>query len=108
MRSCLFAILLVSTSAHAEFLDGNKLLATCRSTEIVDRADCLGYTTGVHDALVGVRICSPDGVTRGQVRDIVVAYLQNAPEERHKTADVLVGNVLGTLWPCKRPASRGV
>jgi hypothetical protein len=108
MRACLFSLLLVAAPVHAEFFDGNKLLSTCRSNQPIDMADCIGYVTGVYDTLAGVRICSPDGITRGQVRDIVLTYLQNAPEERHKTADVLIGNVLSALWPCKRPAGRGV
>jgi len=107
MRACLFALILVTAPAHAEFMDGDKLLATCKSSVPIEIADCFGYTTGVFDALSNALICSPDGITRGQVRDIVVAYLQSKPEERHKTADVLIGNVLSALWPCRRPTGRG-
>lgn len=92
----------LSTAAAGEFISGNTLLADCRSTSAVARMDCLGYVTGVHDALYGVTICSPQGVTRGQLRDVVVQALASRPEALHRSADRLVGAALAAAWPCEQ------
>lgn len=84
------------------FLTGNELLSKCNSTEMHLRTDCIGYVTGVFDAFSSITICAPNGVTRGQVRDVVVQYLNMIPSERHKAADLLVGAVLAATWPCQR------
>jgi hypothetical protein len=91
----------------AEFFDGNRLLAQCQSERLVDWADCLGYISGVHDALVTVSFCTPSGATRGQIRDVVVAALIGAPAVRHHSADRIVTGALRAAWPChEQPAAR--
>jgi hypothetical protein len=40
----------------------------------VNRAFALGYVIGVHDALSGIAVCTPDSITKGQVRDFVRIY----------------------------------
>jgi hypothetical protein len=97
-----FALFLaLSSPARAEFLDGNKLFSICTSGVLADRADCLGYTSGVFDALQSVRWCAPENVTRGQVRDIILQFLTNNPALRSQgSADVLIRSALEPVWPC--------
>jgi hypothetical protein len=45
--------------------------------------------------------CIPDGVTQGQVRDIVVRYLDQNPTIRHGPAQILITMALKESFPCK-------
>lgn len=107
------ACLAWSTIAHAEFFDGNSLLAKMNSASLADEMVALGYVMGVADAHREVTYCkSPETVTSGQMRDIVKIYLERYPQTRHYTADVLVGRALGIVWPCAKrepaPGSRAL
>lgn len=90
---------LLCANAHAEFWDGNKLHQRLNGSA-TEQWVALGYVTGVADALLGVTHCAPEGVTAGQVRDMVRNYLENTPAVRHFSADTLVSRVLKTTWPC--------
>lgn len=115
MKRLALAIALACTvvAARAEFFDGNKLLSVCDATSSVDVGDCLGYTSGVYDAISGSVICPEQysgRITRGQVRDIVVQYLRQNPALRSLTADLLIREALKPLWPCRNanpPAPAG-
>jgi len=98
----LAVLLLVSIPARAEFFTGNELLSRMDSESLVDRSMALGYVVGVSDMGDGVVHCPPNGVTTGQVRDIVRSYLVRNPSERHMTGDVLINKALRAVWPCKR------
>lgn len=93
MVSCLPAL----AQAAGPFMDGNELQDACK------RADgelyCLGFTTGVYDAL-GMTVCPPPGVTMIQVRDIIVKYVADHPEQRHLPAYHLAHNSLEQAFPC--------
>ena len=60
--------------------DGNELLAAClRPAETFDRGYCLGYIVGAAGALeLEASVCPPKGITLGQLKDVVVRYLQAA------------------------------
>lgn len=107
MRAAVLAIALGATAAHAEFLDGNALLQRIQSTNATDSAIAVGYVIGVHDATRGSKHCSPDGISSGQVRDMVLRSLLAVPEKRHLTADLIIAATLGVEWPCAaKPNSR--
>jgi len=105
-------LLLASTSVHAQRvspLTGNDLLKWCESTDDIDRAFCLGYIIGVTD-LDGAdgsmfperrRSCVAEGANNGQVRDVVVKYLKDRPEERHILAAILIVKAMVQTFPCK-------
>lgn len=99
-RAALLSIL-IATSAQAEFWDGNRLHAHMNGSN-TDKIMALGYVIGVADAIRGVTFCptSPN-ITGGQVNDVVKAYLDNAPANRHYTGDVAVGVALSITWPCR-------
>ena len=100
------ATLSLCLTAHAEFLDGNKLLQRINSSSPVEEMVALGYVMGVHDFGQGVMHCSPPNAQAGQIMEMVKNYLSNTPAERHFTGDVLVTKVLKIAFPC--PAkSRG-
>jgi hypothetical protein len=87
---------------------GNTLLAKCvgpPETQLI----CAGYTAGVYDMInllettnaVPKVHCFPPGVTRLQLHDVVVRYLQENPEQRHVGAAALVRDALQEAWPCR-------
>ena len=106
------AAMLVSGPALGYFMSGNDLLDRCRLVDIGDYEGgvgfgfCLGYTLGIVDVMIGQEIhgsqlCSPDNVEGGQLRDIVVQYLEENPAERHFSAESLVAKVLSEAFPCQ-------
>jgi hypothetical protein len=106
MKRALLCLALVAGSAHAEFIDGNKLLSDMNGGHGFQMS-ALGYVMGVADALQNVTVCMPPSVTSGQVADMVRNYLINVPRERHHSGDILVGRVLREAWPCAaRPPGR--
>jgi hypothetical protein len=72
---------------------------------------CLGYIDGVADALDkniinGYKACVPDGVTAGQLQDVVVQYLRLNPADRHFLAFGLVADAISKAFPCRRQSAR--
>lgn len=102
MKRALAAAALVAlcATAHAEFKDGNKLLADLNGTGSVLPAVGLGYVMGVVDAYGGITHCPPENVTAGQIRDMVRNFLENTPSIRHLPANDIVGHVVKKAWPC--------
>ena len=99
MKKLLLIGLLTCSAAHAEFFDGNKLLARLKGDSL-DYVQALGYITGVADAMRGISHCPPDNVTAGQLADMVKNHLEASPAARHYTGDQHVVYVLKRAWPC--------
>ena len=98
----LLLLLAFCTSAHAEFMDGNKLLSDLQSPHADERMFAMGYIAGVADVGRGTQSCPHPNVTIGQMRDAVRQHLDATPTLRHFTADVIVNHVLGKAWPCPK------
>lgn len=101
------AFALASLSVQAEFYSGNRLYDLLTSTNENQRSVGLGFVIGVHDAHEKVTHCSPDNVTAGQVRDIVLQALSGAPSIRHRNAEQLVWQTLKATWPCPETRPQG-
>lgn len=102
--------------------NGNGLYATCKSEEVNERLRCLAYldgyikgsqgTTFEYALKVGISnkseltksgimpFCLPEGVTMGQIRDVVTRSLESNPEQRHEMASWLVMKALQKGFPC--------
>ena len=93
--------LVVSTTASAEFLDGNKLLNLING-DVGDRNIATGFIIGVHDASEGGVHCSPDNIASSQLRDMVKKTLQQYPEMRHRAAWLFVQWTLERAYPCQK------
>lgn len=87
--------------------DGNELLSICGEDDAFSRGYCLGYirglTIGVDYLLVtkDAKICYPDGVTWGQIKDVAVSYIRRNPAKRADRAIFLVGLASAEAWPCR-------
>lgn len=83
------------------YIHGTDIYPECRIT----RPDCLLYLTGVADTLEMVAphltgICRPAAVTRDQMFDVVMDWLEQHPAERHRPAAKLIGLAFAEAWPC--------
>lgn len=106
-------VLVVPLIGHAEFYSGNTLnrylqtdaAMTARgdrgtTSEGHEAGVALGFIVGVHDVFKDVSICTPTGVTPGQLMEIVRAYFRAVPHRLHETAEKLVGEALSRSFPC--------
>lgn len=112
MRAKLFAAALAAavavSNAHAqsEFESGNSLYAKLTGDQ-ADRLMAMSYIVGIHDAYAAITICAPDGITKGQLADMIRNLLANNPAQRHRPASILINDSLSKLWPCKNNKSQG-
>lgn len=109
LRRSLMALLLSVASAlplQAASASGNDLYQNCQDDGVA-LAACVGYVTGIADALSagaaidGWRACPSGEVTRGQLKDVVVRFLGVHPEWRHFTDASLVAHALSAAFPCQ-------
>ena len=97
---------LTSPAAANYFLTSKDLYKMCQGSRR-DKGECLGYIMGVVDHLEAVRSvqkklpCVKVGVEADKVRDIVVQYMHDNPQERDQAAlsSVVVAVVLA--WHCE-------
>ena len=106
----LVAVITVTSSGNVlagSYESGNSLLESCRAADASwSGGFCLGYITGIADAMetdgiLGWRKCTPNGVTLRQTADVVKAWLESYPQYRHNTAHSLVAEALAKAFPCK-------
>ena len=106
----------VEVSAYAS---GNELLGWCKEAEKVaddgsgapvHAGQCYGYLKATHDGyatwrawghISSDRHCIPESVTVGQLRRIVVKFLEAHPEQLHLLAGSLVLNAYQEAFPCE-------
>ena len=96
------------TPANAYFLDGDELMNHCSVTvpdEKYDPAICVTYIMGAYDGFMFQRLtrnqprCTPRTLTGGQLREVVVEYLQTHPDNRAMDSSALVWNAIIAEWP---------
>lgn len=61
----------------------------------------MGFVAGVHDAVEGRTVCSPDTVTLGQLAAIVEKYLTDNPIMWDMSALDVIELALSKAYPCK-------
>ena len=87
----------------AGFITGNDLQRACLSRDNM----CVGFIGGIADAMGagniinGYRACLPAGVELGQVKDIVIQYLNANTQTRHLSAGGLVADAISNAFPCR-------
>jgi hypothetical protein len=107
--------LLLTIWAQAGWCDydsGNDLLQKCRDEHESSRQlqmYCLGYVASAIDSHsawthwgdLTTQICLPNGVSRGQLAQVVVKHLKERPEALHQGGGGLVLNALMLAFPCE-------
>lgn len=84
---------------------GRDLLAACTSAEALDYGMCVGYINGVVDGFLvtdRTSICLPAGVTRGQLRDVVLAGITASPRESEQEPYVAALLAMSRAFPCHK------
>ena len=81
---------------QAKMTTGNDLKQYCT---VAPNGLCAGYVAGVTEATQAL-FCFPPGVTKRQIRDVAVTYLNNHPERLHLLAPSLVINAMRNAFPC--------
>jgi hypothetical protein len=94
--------LIASTTASAQFRDGNKLLEELNASSAFSQGLSLGYVMAITDVMQGYNQCAPSNVTAGQINDMVKNYITNSPHERHLPASELIMKVNRAVWPCPK------
>ncbi|WP_395622143.1 Rap1a/Tai family immunity protein [Sphingomonas daechungensis] len=96
---------------HMSYVSGNELFRQCEDKEPFGQTICAGYVAGAVDALEfarginpkAVAICLPQNpaAERGQLTDVVRAYLAAHPERRQLGAATLTFMALRQAFPCR-------
>jgi hypothetical protein len=103
MKHIITALALVaSTTASAQFINGNDLFNHMNDSSAIKKMLALGYIAGVSDASQGEYHCTPASVSLGQTNDVVLKYLTKDPANRHLDASILVTVALVEVWPCPK------
>jgi hypothetical protein len=105
MKRVIILAMLLAGTANAQFLDGNKLLSNLKESDAFSRGLGMGYILGVYDFGAGTLYCAPSNATAGQIKDMILNYLDNIPAERHIAADITIMKVLKAVWPCAKRGS---
>ena len=101
MKKLLIALLLVTSSAKAQFLTGNDLYTRITSADGLDKIFAAGYISGVFDTGHGTFHCATGSkLTIGQIIDVSKNYLEQNPEVRNISADLVVTASFARVWPC--------
>ena len=107
------ALVLVSAAASAQeyigWMSGNELKRFCHGDLAVDQPICLGFALAVagivatNEPVYGFRACVPDGVTVGQLTDIITKHLNDHPEYLRLTATSLAVEAFAIAFPFPCP-----
>jgi hypothetical protein len=96
-----------AAAKSGRLLTSDELIRLCATPDDrSEKEDCLGYVTGVADALDGnaidgIRACVPADVSRKQVRDAVVTWLKSNPQLHRFRAASLVATAIAKAYPCR-------
>lgn len=93
----LFAASFKSTKVFE--VTGNKLTEICKTESGYQYGVCLGFINGV--AALQKQACIPEGVKFGQLKDVVLKYISENPEHRHKPATAIITSALAQVWVCR-------
>ena len=107
-RFLMGALLLSCAGVQADIFDGKELMARCGSQRLDEVNTCVGYLAGIADSdraapawrSTKSLFCIPQGVTTGQLRKVLLDYVEQHPEQMEFNAAILVGNAFIEAFPC--------
>jgi Rap1a immunity proteins len=106
------AAALCAGPAHAGINDGNSLYRYCNATIGAYVMFCFGYMDSVvndmrsYGSVDNYRACLPDDFDDGRRRNIVVAFLERHPADRHGDATALIARAFAATFPCQPRRAR--
>ena len=92
----------LTAPALAAYISGTEIYDKYVSSKPTDTYYCLAYITGSFDQLEDYEECEcvPSNASVGQIKDVVIAYLQKFPQSRHFSAASLIRNSINYAF-CK-------
>ena len=119
MRKIIFIfLLLLATITPVHALKGEEWLSQCKGITNIQRANCIAYIRGLDDmnSLFNQleiyskqednyysypKICYPKGLTFGQLKKILINWLNEKPEKLHEELNFLYIMMMRETFPCK-------
>ena len=89
----LAVLLSASLNVAGAYDTARSLLASCKAPNLSEHWYCLGYVASAADTHT-LLTCPPVGVTKGDLKRVVMKYLEENPQDLHKDA---AGEVLNAL-----------
>jgi hypothetical protein len=110
MKALVLAVLAfgLSGGVHAQsFFSGNDVYEWCRDN--ARKPLCTSFIAGATDMIAAYQLanrtprtlCVPTQANLGQVVDVVVAWLERHPADRHRQAASIVALSLHEVWECR-------
>jgi Rap1a immunity proteins len=100
-------VTLSTVHAAVYFNSGSDLYEACQlQDDPFARGVCTATISGAYDMMVALGyVCSglPEGVTRNQLRDVVINYLRDHPETRNSPAVLNIALAMKAAFNCKAP-----
>jgi hypothetical protein len=113
LKTTALAVVALFTMACAAQADtGNELKSYCTGRSGFDSGRCHGYISGVVEwqliiaaaqRMAPIKYCLPEGVTYGQIVDIVKKFMADNPDKTHWEASVIIHNAVLNAFPCATP-----
>ena len=102
MKKVITAVLLTaSAAANATWFTGNDLHKHLNGGDF-QKGFVLGMIVGVASTWTGDLFCIPKGVTPGQMEDVVRQFMNSKPQDRHESAELIIGAALVSVYPCEK------
>ncbi len=103
------ASLSAQTNAPSIFKTGDQLYAACTSEQASELDKCDWFVMASHDMSSYFQdtdkapkvFCSPEGLTAGALRTVVIEYLRSRPDSRQYSAVSNVQNAIEASYPCE-------
>jgi len=95
------ALLSVSATVNANWFTGNDLHKHLSGGDY-QRGFVLGMVVGVASAWDGDLFCIPQGVTPGQMQDVVRQFISAKPQDRHESAEMIIAAALINAYRCEK------
>jgi hypothetical protein len=90
-----------SSIAAKHRFDGNELIGRCTDKyDSFNSGYCRGLVIGIEYTAGSDTVCTPYGVTNGQLIRIVLKYLKDHPELLHRDDTSLIHEALQKAFPC--------
>ena len=108
----ILASVFISGSGITQAITGNELLADLDDDGYFSKGFAMGFIVAVTESFVGYGFAKeclvlPNGVSNGQLKDIVRKFLENNPETRHYQAPVLITFALRQSYSVKDQSQNG-
>jgi hypothetical protein len=105
VAAVMLAVLLAASAAAAQRVSnvkGTTLLKACTGSSTMA---CDAYVDGFGDAIeaegkANAVACIPPSVTGSELRDVLVKFLKEHPEDQHLKASALATRAFGKAYPC--------